>query len=1293
MATLVLQAAGAFLGGAFGPVGATIGAAVGSLAGYVVDRQIVASTQSVEGPRLSAVQPFTAEEGAPIPRVYGTARIGGTVIWATRFEEFRTTKRQGSKGGPKVSSYSYYANVAFALCEGEIAAIRRVWADGREIDLENVDMRIYNGDETQLPDPLIEAKQGAGNAPAYRGTAYVVFERLPIDDYGNRIPQFQFEVIRVVGDFNARIRSVCLIPGSTEYGLSPSPVSRIITRGAAESENRHVLFGRSDYSASIDELQALCPNLEYVALVVTWFGNDLRAGQCRVRPAVTENARSGLSETWSVAGASRISALQVSKHGGSAAFGGTPSDQSVRDAIADLKARGLKVVFYPFVMMDIPEGNGLPDPYGAIEQQAYPWRGRISCHPAPGQPDTVDKTHGARTQIGNFAGMVTPADYAGFTYNGNPDEWSYSRLVMHYAKLCEQAGGVDTFLIGSELRGLTTIRDETGAFPFVEDLVAIAGNVKTILGVQTSVTYGADWSEYFGYQPDDGSGDVFFHLDALWGSPSIDAVGIDYYMPLADWRDDDYSGGNPDGYEGPCDIPSLRKAINSGEGFDWYYASPPDRENRSRTAITDGAYGKPWVFRYKDIAAWWSNQHFERIGGVENPLPTAWVPEKKPIWFMEAGCPAADKGANQPNVFTDPKSSESAFPYFSSGGRDDFAQRSYLEALLSGWDSGDPDFLDAANPQASLYQGRMVDPSRISIWAWDLRPFPAFPLMQSHWGDGENWYAGHWLNGRLSGVAVGDLISAVAEDNALAPVDVSGVAGLLSGYVIAVPGSARSVLESLLEIFRVRDSQSGDIISFRTRPAASSSPFAVEDLVAVDEEPLATLDRRPIDDLPARLDISYYDPMREYQSAFSRTVPVDDEHGRDNNLSLPAILEQGAAEVLCAQYRRERRVARTSLTFGVAHGPQGLTPGDIVNLAVRPGENYEIEEIEDGAYRKVTARRMEFLPPIPDFRGLPGTEPATPSTQTLPFAVFLDLPLWDSGTAPEDQLRVAVWADPWQSHSISASPDTSGFSLRNLAQQPITLGYLEDQLVSGVSARIDRASRINVFSPNGEYSSVSRQLLLGGANLAAVQATTGAWEVIQFEKAEDKGGGSWQLSNLLRGLAGTEDAAQAGSIAGSPFILLDDAVVPAGLHGTEIGLELNWRIESSRSAISGLNFLDLTATGGLRALTPYSPVHLKAKELPDGSIWFSWIRRGRIDADSWLAAEIPVGEDAEAYQLKLFSGGTVLREADLFENSWIYPASDRLSDFDAGSANFDLTIRQVSARVGPGLPTTRSFSF
>ena len=86
------------------------------------------------------------------------------------------------------------------------------------------------------------------------------------------------------------------------------------------------------------------------------------------------------------------------------AASGTPSPRS--------KARGLKVTLYPFMMMDVAAGNALPDPYGNPAQPAYPWRGRITCDPAPLLPDTADGTAAARTQVEAFCGAATPGQFA-----------------------------------------------------------------------------------------------------------------------------------------------------------------------------------------------------------------------------------------------------------------------------------------------------------------------------------------------------------------------------------------------------------------------------------------------------------------------------------------------------------------------------------------------------------------------------------------------------------------------------------------------------------------------------------------------------------------------------------------------------------------------------------------------------------------------------------------------------------------------------------------------------------------
>jgi len=1287
-----LQAAGAWLGGVFGTVGAAVGSAAGALAGYMVDRAILTSNQHYEGSRLNSAHMMVAEEGSPLPRVYGTVRVGGALIWATRFEERSTTTRQGAKGGPKQTAYSYYANVAFALCEGEVAGVRRIWADGRELDLREVNLRIYRGDEDQQPDPLIKAKQGTENAPAYRGIAYVVFERFPLDDFGRRIPQFQFEVLRPSGELRTRIKSVALIPGATEYGLSPTLVTSSSEPGETTAENRHNLHNETDFEASIDELMALCPNLEQVSLVVSWFGTDLRVGDCEIKPKVVRGGGQ-YSQAWMVSGISREAADTVSLHEGRAAYGGTPSDRSVIDAIKALKVRGLKVALYPFIMIDVPHGNTLPDPYGGASQAAYPWRGRITCHPAPGEKGSVDQTSTAAAQVSAFVGGADVGEFvaAGNTINfaGSSAEWSFRRQILHYAHLAALAGGVDGFVVGTEMPGLTRVRGVSNAFPLVEALTELAADVRGILGDDTWITYAADWSEYFGYHPQDGSGDVFFHLDSLWASDDVDCIGVDNYMPLSDWRDEDAGGGGADALTSQCDLDALKAAIAAGEGFDWYYGSGADRYERTRSLINDTAYEKHWVFRYKDLIAWWSNQHFDRIGGVEVETPTAWAPRSKPFHFTELGCAAVDKGPNQPNVFPDSKSVENGVPYFSNGGRSDLAQHRFLLAHHQYWQEGD----ETRNPVSPVYDGQMVNPDQLSIWAWDLRPFPGFPVQADVWGDGRNWSNGHWLNGRLSGIAVADLINAILADHGLPLADTLRADGTVEGYVINSPNTARASLEPIINLFGIAVHASTGGLVFTTEGRDQGTARMIGDLVIPDQGDVAVRTRTPDLSLPANAQLDFRDQLNEHQSATASVNRIGAEGAGTAFVSFPGVLAVGEANALINDYLRRTWDRRDDIAFSVPITEQDIRVGSVVRIEGEARE-YLVTEIEEGLVRRVRAVHIVRAP------ATPASETTLPQLADSTFAfgpphVFLmDLPLGAGGNQPKDCLRVAARAKPWRSQAVFSSPELSGFAPRAVLTQRSTMGKILSPL-AGLrrEGRTDRGTTLLVQLLDGELQSVTIPQLLNGANAGAVLASSGAWEVLQFQQAEEVAVNQWELTTLLRGQLGTGDAMAAGADTGAPFVLLDERALPAGLRPEEIGLELNWKVGPTGHDLTDEHFVSLTGTGGVRAQLPLSPVHLRLR-MEDGALHLSWTRRCRgVEADSWLNEDVPLGEASERYLLEIFEegGSEPLRAVTTNVPSWTYDEALITADFDGWPHAINVRVRQISAFVGPGLPAYCTF--
>jgi len=177
----------------FGP----IGGALGTFLGRSIDSQIFGPGSS-EGPRLKELAVSSSSYGTPIPKHFGTMRSPGTIIWSTDLKESKQ-KEGGGKGQPGVTTYSYSVSFAVALASRPIDRLGRIWADGNLLrgaagDLKaNGRLRIYSGLKNQRRDPLMMAELG-DECPAFRGSAYVVFEELDLTDFGNRIPALSFEI-------------------------------------------------------------------------------------------------------------------------------------------------------------------------------------------------------------------------------------------------------------------------------------------------------------------------------------------------------------------------------------------------------------------------------------------------------------------------------------------------------------------------------------------------------------------------------------------------------------------------------------------------------------------------------------------------------------------------------------------------------------------------------------------------------------------------------------------------------------------------------------------------------------------------------------------------------------------------------------------------------------------------------------------------------------------------------------------------------------------------------------------
>ena len=202
--------------------------------------------------------------------------------------------------------------------------------------------------------------------------------------------------------------------------------------------------------------------------------------------------------------------------------------------------------------------------------------------------------------------------------------------------------------------------------------------------------------------------------------------------------------------------------------------------------------------------------------------------------------------------------------------------------------------------------------------------------------------------------------------------------------------------------------------------------------------------------------------------------------------------------------------------------------------------------------------------------------------------------------------------------------------------------------------------------------------------MAAIGDSDGTnWEVFQFTTADLVAENVYDISGRLRGQAGTDRAAETTRPAGSIFVLLDGSVGQIDLGAAARGLERHYRIGPAARAVDDPSYQhQLIAFEGI-GLRPLSPVHLRGDMQSTGEVNLSWVRRTRIDGDSWVSVDVPLGEDVESYQVEVVSGASVVRSVTVSSPNWIYTSAQQLSD--GVSSPFSIQVAQISARFGPGL--------
>lgn len=653
-------------------------------------------------------------------------------------------------------------------------------------------------------------------------------------------------------------------------------------------------------------------------------------------------------------------------------------------------------------------------------------------------------------------------------------------------------------------------------------------------------------------------------------------------------------------------------------------------------------------------------------------------PQFDAVWADAVGCPAIDKGANAPGHFL----AQVELPLASNGNRDDLMQMQYLQAFSR-------HFADAAqNPVSGTYGGRMVDTAHMHVAGWDPRPYPYWPGNRAVWSDGDRYATGTWLNGRASDRSLASVVAEICTRSGVRDYDVNGLFGVVRGYSVSDVSTGRAALQPLMLAYGFDAVERDGVLVFRSRNGQVHHHLTDAHIALdPDRDSGLSLTRTAEAEIAGRVQFAHITADGNYEAVAAEVTLPDDETLTVTRSEAPLVLTRGEGQDIVARWLQEARIGRETVRFALPPSQQAVGAGDTIALDTGGHVGtYRIDRIEEAGARLIEATRIEPLVYQRDAR-TEDTVQLQPYIGPIPAELlFLDIGMLTGDELPHAPY-VAAAGNPWPgSIALYGAPQDSDYALQNILNEPATVGVTQTALARGPVGIWDRQSGVEVALINGTASSALQEAVLAGANTLAIgDGTPENWEILQFQDAIPLSAGVYRLSGLLRGQAGSRGLMPQAWHPGSRIVLMNGVPGQITLPTAARGTTRHYRFGPAAQPMSDASYrYEIHAFGG-NGLRPYPVAHLRATK-NGADVAISWIRCSRIDGDIWADGDIPLGEESEAYRLRVFKSGQLRREQVITAPQWTYTAANLSADI--GSGFYTIEVAQLSERFGAGLATT-----
>lgn len=508
------------------------------------------------------------------------------------------------------------------------------------------------------------------------------------------------------------------------------------------------------------------------------------------------------------------------------------------------------------------------------------------------------------------------------------------------------------------------------------------------------------------------------------------------------------------------------------------------------------------------------------------------------------------------------------------------------------------------------------------------------------------------------------------------------------GYVMSRRAAARNAIEPLLGAYFIDAAETDGVLRFIPRGQNLAATIPYDDLGAVEgsvnNNPLRVTETRTQElELPQRIDLTHYDPDRDYQSntqnaaRAGNAVTTKDQQTVELSIALSADeAAQIADKTLTSAW-----IGRNQFEFNLSPKWLRLDPTDVIDVLLPDATlALRLTQVDFGGNNIVACKAVaeDEIAYASSAKGAGVPIISNPIPISTPIsALVMDLPML---RAEDDGLGLyyALALKNNGTASLYKSPDALTWSIIGTGEAAPAYGWASSVLAAPLSPwSWDETNTVQIALSHGTLDSKTALEVLNWNNVGLLGD-----ELIQWKNATLLAENLYQLSGLLRGRRGTEWAIGTHKIGDRFVVLATDGFYRMAMATTEVG-QLSYY-----KAIPSSGDWDDAAQTSLKynaaSLRCFSPVHVKGTRDGSGNITLSWIMRARWNGEWVDGIDTPLFEDTEAYQIDVLNGDKVIRTLTATTPTVSYNAVDQTTDFGAAQSVLSVAVYQINSTIGRG---------